>query len=459
MNKFLIGLFSMTLLLSSCEDDITVTKTNESAFQVDNDAVAYLASATGMRGTSLVEFRDQGFAELYLKTTKDVSSDVSVSLTYNEALLTKYNEENNSDYKLFPKELIDLGEPFKLTNGTNTSSKIGIKVKTSDKLASDQTYVIPVETSLASGNVALSETESKHLIFVKDLTKIPSADKASGIKIISCMEVNDTNPLNNLCFTLKGSGKPLFDMVILFSGNINYNNETGEVYVYNNPNVQHILDNREKYLKPLQDRGIKIILGILGNHDRAGISGLSDETARVFAQDVKAVCDAYHLDGIFVDDEYSRYIVPPLPGFIDPGPAGAARLCYEVKKAMPDRLVCAYAIGSTSFLPDVDGVQPGKFVDYGIHDYGIGTDLSESYPGMPRSRMGVYSQEFARYNFTTEEKLEKMRNEGYGAHMIFSMNPLHPYNFHLQKQSMEMVANKLFDDELVYDEKPYEKDW
>ncbi len=118
-----------------------------------------------------------------------------------------------------------------------------------------RTYVIPLKAELASGNVGLSEAESEFLIFVDDLSKIPTADKPSGIKIISCMEVNDTNPLNNLCFTLADSGKPLIDMVILFSANINYNNETGKVFVYNNPNVQHLLDNREKYLKPLQDRG------------------------------------------------------------------------------------------------------------------------------------------------------------------------------------------------------------
>ena len=78
------------------------------------------------------------------------------------------------------------------------------------------------------------------------------------------MEVNDANPLHNLCYTLKESKKYVFDQVILFSGNINYNAEIGEVYNYNNENVQHLLDYKEKYLKPLQEKGMKVILGILG---------------------------------------------------------------------------------------------------------------------------------------------------------------------------------------------------
>lgn len=51
-----------------------------------------------------------------------------------------------------------------------------------------------------------------------------------------------------------------------------------------------------------------------------------------------------------------------------------------------------------------------------------------------------------------------MRNDGYGAHMIFAMDP-YRNNFDRQKQAMESIASKLFDDELVYDGKPYKKDW
>lgn len=272
------------------------------------------------------------------------------------------------------------------------------------------------------------------------------------------MEINDTNPLNNLCFTLKESGKPLVDILILFSANINYNNETGKVYVYNNPNVQHLLDNREKYLKPLQDRGMKVVLGLLGNHDRAGVSNLADETAKVFAQELKVICDSYQLDGIFVDDEYSAYQNPVPVGFVSPSSAAASRLCYEAKQAMPDRLVCAYAYGSTSSLPDIDGHQSGEFVDYGIHDYGGSSDLSSNYPAMPKSGMALYSQEFNRGYWTADSNLENMRNDGYGSHMIFAMDPFRN-NFDRQKQAMESIADKLFDDELVYDEKPYKKDW
>ncbi|GAB7088091.1 BT_3987 domain-containing protein [Marinifilum fragile] len=457
-NLMLAAVLTVMGMFTACDDSIDVTSVDENQYTTSTDAIGYLVDNTGKRETSLVEFRNQGQAEIYLASSKNTETDVVANLKFDAEVLDAYNDENNSDYELFPVDLVSFESDFQLSKGSNKSGKTLVQFTTSDALSAEKTYVIPVRAVVKSGNIKLSEKESVYLIFVKDLSTIPIADKANGIKIISCMEVNDTNPLNNLCFTLKESGKPLIDIVILFSANINYNNETGKVYVYNNPNVQHILDNREKYLKPLQDRGMKIVLGILGNHDRAGVSNLADETAKVFAQELKVVCDSYHLDGIFVDDEYSAYQNPVPPGFVAPSSAAASRLCYEAKQAMPDRLVCAYAYGSTSSLPEIDGHQSGEFVDYGIHDYGRSSDLSSNYPGMPKSRMALYSQEFSRGYWASDSDLESMRNDGYGSHMIFAMDP-YRNNFDRQKQAMESIASKLFDDELVYDEKPYKKDW
>ena len=79
-------------------------------------------------------------------------------------------------------------------------------------------------------------------------------------------EVNDTNPLNALQFRME-DGRYLWNYVCLFAANINYNKETGEIYVFCNPQVQYILDHNEEILQPLRKRGIKVILGLLVNHD------------------------------------------------------------------------------------------------------------------------------------------------------------------------------------------------
>lgn len=443
----------------ACDESIDLAKLDEAPYEVPSEAIGYLVNDRGDRGQGFTDFRDAGTEGILVGLTKAVSSDVTVSFAYDASLLEAYNTANDTDYPLFPASAVTIPEQVIIEKGSKLSGKAEVAFEAVETMEAEKTHVIPIKATLVSGSVKLSDEGANFLIFVDDLSALPTPEKESGIKIISCMEVNDTNPLNNLNFTLKSNGKPLIDMVILFSANINYDNETGRVFVYNNPNVQHILDNREKYSKPLQDRGIQVVLGILGNHDRSGVANLGLEAARQFAQELKVVCDAYQLDGVFFDDEYSSYQNPPPPGFVTPSNAAAARLCYETKMAMPDKLVTVYVYSRTSSLPAVDGQDSGTFIDYGIHDYGGSYDLSPNYPGLPRSGMALYSQEYALNRFTSEANLRRLRDEGYGAHMIFAMDPFRS-NFQWgQLPSMQNLARVLFDDELVYDGKPFPKDW
>lgn len=457
---FTLLLASTGCLFTSCEENIEVGRIDESNYVTSDDLIGYLIDNNGKRAISNVEFRSEGTSEVYLNTTQKAGENCTATIAYDKTVLDAYNAKHDSKYEAFPEASVSISNEGLLTivKGSNTSNKLNVSFKTTEGLSSDKSYVIPIKITAKSGGLKLTTEESNYLIFVKDLTGIPDCNKSTGIKIISCMEVNDTNPLNNLCFTLKKSGKPLVDILIIFSANINYNAETGRVYVSQNENVQHLLDYRTKYLKPLQDRGMKIVLGILGNHDRSGISNLADNTAKAFAQDIKAVCDAFQLDGVFFDDEYSNYQYPAPEGFVNPSSTAASRLCYEVKQAMPNRLVCAYAYSSTSSLPAIEGKTSGTFVDYGIHDYGGSSDLSPNYPGMPKSNMALYSQEFNRGYFTSESNLKRLRDNGYGAHMIFAMDPFRT-NSSRQISAMQSIAKVLFDDELVYDNKPYRKDW
>ena len=404
--------------LAACtNDDIKIGQVDEGNYTVSNEELAFINDINGKRMFTVTEFRNEGSTELFVNVPKKASANSSVTATYDKSVLDTYNANNNSDYEAFPEQHVTFGKEgiITLNAGEIKSSGLKISFTSNGTLSTDKNYVIPLRMKVTSGNFKLAKEDETRLIFVKDLTGLPDCQKESGIKVFSCMEVNDTNPLNNLSFTLKKSGKPLIDVLIIFSANINYDEKTGRVYIYNNENVQAILDKREHYLKPLQDRGMKVILGILGNHDRSG--------------------------------------------FVYPSRQAAARLCYEVKMAQPDRWVIAYAYSTTYGLPAVDGKQSGEFVDYALHDYGQSSDLSREFPGMPKMNMGLHSQEYSRGYWAYESQLIQMRKNGYGSHMIFAMDP-NRWNFEYgQLTSMQRIARAFYDDELVFDGKKYPKDW
>ncbi|WP_202111275.1 BT_3987 domain-containing protein [Sphingobacteruim zhuxiongii] len=460
------GLFSVLgiMALQSCkEEPIAVKKIDETKYEVKGESIGFLAGTDGKVNNSTIEFQSEGSYDVVLQLSKPNAQGVKGTIQYNEETLNAYNSKNGTTFKAFPKALVSLsgnGQVEVKPNGT-TSDPVKVSVKTSNEIDGKETYVIPLSSTLQAGG-ALSQS-SDLLLFVHDLSKVPNTNKSTGIKIISCMEVNDTNPLNNLSLKLKNSNKYLVDMVILFSSNINYDSATGKVKVTHNPNVTHLLANRAKYLKPLQEKGMKVILSILGNHDRSGVANLSDEAAKVFAQEIKVVVDSYGLDGVFFDDEYSAYQYPPPPGFVYPSRSAAARLVYETKKAMPDKLTMVYVYSSTGNFGGSNGIaeaEAGQYVDYALHDYGGSYDLSYNYPGLPKSGWGMSSAEYARGYIPHSSQLENIRKGGYGAHMIFALDP-HRYNFDwLQKPALQDLARILFDDELLIDESQiYTKDW
>ncbi|MHC8949645.1 BT_3987 domain-containing protein [Sphingobacterium hungaricum] len=457
-----LQLLLVLTLFSACKEDvIRLNPLNESDYQVDGAPSVSLLGEDGKTQTSILEFRTLGSYDVSVQLNKPANQNIAGSITYDENVLKEYNEKHGTSYQAYPKDLVTFSGEGKVEIKQNEkmSSAVAIEVKPNPASSGSETYVIPLNSTVPSEN----STFDTFMLFVKDMTKIPSTDKPNGLKVISCMEVNDTNPLNNLAFTLKNSGKLLVDEVILFSSNINYNETTGKVVLTHNPNVTHLLQNKDKYLKPLKDRGMKVILSVLGNHDRSGVANLSEQAAKEFAQELKATCLAYDLDGVFFDDEYSAYQYPVPPGFVSPSNQAAARLVYETKQAMPDKKTMVYVYGRTNYFGGssaLSGIPAGQYVDYALHDYLQSYSLTNNYPELERSGWFLSSGEYARNYYPSPTALRNIKTGGYGGTMIFSLDPNRSNYSFFQLSALRNIAVYMYDDELVVDNsKIYKKDW
>lgn len=439
------------MLLASCSNDIDVATVDESKYDTNVENLAFITDKYGASNCDSLIFSDNGSTDFYVNRNQAASTAASYTIAYDEQVLANYNAEHGTSYQAMPKDLVTIEGNGDIESGKLQSSAVKVSYKTAESLAQGQ-YAIP----LSIQGQSVSKDKGSFILLVNDITKLPNCHKESGLQVVSCMSINTTNPLTNLCFTLKNSGKFFFDQVILFSGNINYNEETGRVYNFNNENVQAVLDYREKYIVPLQQKGMKVILGILGNHDRAALTRLTEEGAKDFAMELKKVMDAYNLDGIFFDDEYST--PGNYPGFEpnDGGGYNVSRLCYYLKQYAPDKLVEVYVYGGTYRLVSVEGHQPGDFCDYAIQDYRRYGDLSSNYPGMPKTGMIQYSSEFAQGRNINAYYSKKIVTDGYGGTMIYALNPLLG---RMYLSAMNDIAQAFYGEEIVYDGKPYEIDW
>ncbi len=471
---FLVALTAFGM--SACDkNEINIGSANTGILDCPDGNVVYVTDGEARGEAAYVEFSGTRTVDLFLKTSKSVDGEVSAVLTYDPEVLAEYNKANGTDYKAFPSARVSLadGGRMSIAQGSLTSGAMGVTFTSDGSLDPHEVMAVPFRVSVTGGQAVSGQTG--YLMLVQDCTAFPGAEKLykgkPGMKIVGVIEVNDVNPLNVAGFTLKESGKQFFDVVVLFSANINFNSQTGRVYISRNENVQALLDQRDKYIKPLQDRGIKVVLGILGNHDLSGISTLGPELARRFAGEVRNVCDAYGLDGVFLDDEYTDYADAAsgrLPGFVAQSRKAASQLAYEIRKAQPSRLLLCYRYLALYGGVEIDGTQPGSVWDYVLNDYWETSDPTSTFAGLRQNQAGTGSWNCSSYNLclpsTSRWKslfsLTGMRDAGYGALMIFNFRCDPGYQHtNIIIKDMNQTAADFWESTLEYDGKWYPKDF
>lgn len=454
-------IFSFCLLcggisLISCEEDISIDKIDETPYGADG-VYCYLQNIAGLQSRVIELYADKNStAQLRVGLTSPADYAVDATLKIDAALLETYNEEHQTDFELLPADLVVAGmdETVTVVPGEKEAAPLDIVIKPDRRLTKGQTYALPLAIASVTDGIKLSVSGNNGYLFLVRMNgDTPSTVKASGIINICYVEVNENNPLNVGEYTMKSTGQPFFDVVFLFSSNINYQDETGKVYVYNNSNVQYLLDNREKYIKPLQDKGIKVCMSILGNHDIVGPANLTPESARLFAGELKSYMDAYGLDGVGFDDEYVYYAYRP--GLTEwPSAEAYGRLCYEVKKVMPDKLLTMYDIGWSTEMGNVaiEGIDIGDIIDYAYHAFynAWAPDGYKHFKGMRKKQWGPYSFYVGE---SGGSKIEEMRAEGYGVNYMYDMRAKN------YQSGFNQVGLKLYDDEVVFSGNIFNKDW
>jgi hypothetical protein len=96
-------------------------------------------------------------------------------------------------------------------------------------------------------------------------------------------------------YILETKKTPYFDYVIIGGAKIMRGSTTA--YVEYPDQVRGILENRNKYIKPLRQKGIKVLLGVSGGNDGVSFGNLTEGEQPLFARACGDACRLYDLDG------------------------------------------------------------------------------------------------------------------------------------------------------------------
>jgi hypothetical protein len=434
---------------------------------VDKDA--YLAATQNVAGvrnsegkalfTTVETTEEETVVEFSLQLNKPAEKVTDAVISVGEAsVIENYNAEHGTSYVALSPENVSIYDEGLVVvfEGESQSDPVEVTITTDEGMSQDVTYAFPLKVTSTTQGV---HSGKDHIVFVKNCKgkKFASSAKPSGIKLFSCMETGSTNPLFHKSFMLERSGLPLFDVVILFSAKIVYDKEECRLKIWNTPAIAGII--QSDVVKQLHDYGMKVIVSILGSDD-AGVAHLTDAACKTFAQEIANYCEAYDLDGVFFDDEYTYSWNHP--GLTNPSRDRAARLCYETKMAMPDKMVTCYIYGRTyGFDKKINGMEPGDFVDYAISDYGS-WDTESGYLGMERNQVSPCSANFAssyaRWT-ATQSNLQRVRNSGYGGFMVYCLTFHVADVWNREMESLRNIARYLYDDTLVFTGEKPEPTW
>lgn len=239
-------------------------------------------------------------------------------------------------------------------------------------------------------------------------------------KGICYVEVNNNNILNAGSYKLQTSNKYLFDVVNIFAANINYDTSRGRAYLYSNNNVTKVLTNAQTYIKPLQDKGMKVLLTILGNHQGAGICNFpTREAAKDFALQLAHTVNTYGLDGIDFDDEYSDY---GNNGTGQPNSSSFVMLVQELRALLPDKIISFYYYGPASSRLSWNGFRVGDYINYSWNAM-YGTFSAPNVPPLTNAQISPAAVWLGNTsNSTTTSLATQTKNGGYGLFLWYDLH-------------------------------------
>ena len=245
-----------------------------------------------------------------------------------------------------------------------------------------------------------------------------AAPRKAGPITVAYVEVNSNSMVNVGKYALAQGGGNVFDIGVIFAANINYDTAAKSAYLYFNPNVQNVLGNVSTQVRPLQAKGIKVMLSVLGNHQGAGFANFpSRQAAAAFAKQLSDTVTKYGLDGIDFDDEYSEY---GNNGTGQPNAGSFVHLVTALRAAMPTKLISLYNIGPSASRLSYGGTDITSKFNYAWNPY-YGT-WGVPNIALPKSGLSPAAVQIAATSTSTAASLaQRTVSGGYGVYLTYNL--------------------------------------
>lgn len=404
-------------LLSACSEEFIALETgklpDEASFATLKSS---MRSAHSFSGVTIVDIfaQEEGeepeitaIDELVLTLSKPAPTDLTAEIVIGSEFSAEYNAEverrNQQRIGYFrkcdvivdgymtafvPSDNLQMNAKITIGAGKTSSEKIGISISNA-MLDPETIYSLPLTIKLSDGSSTLLLTKLEYIISVDKLSvKIdnPYCETTGKIEMnqelftVLYLNVEEYQPqaANVLTYMRTHMDEGYLQKHYTLAGNIvnlrpstvGYAPESQRVIFSLSPDLNYVLENSARYIRPLQAAGRKVCICIQGGGKGIGFCNMSDAQIEDFTDQVKTVIETYGIDGINLRDEGSAY---GKEGFPPMNTTSYPKLIKSLREALPGKLLTLVDKEEpTEYFHDAalcGGIEVGKYIDYAWHGY------------------------------------------------------------------------------------------
>lgn len=418
--RSLLFALPFAVLLSACSEEFIALETGKLPDEASFATVkSSMRSGHSFSGLTIIDIFAQEkdeepqttvIDELVLTLNKPASKDLTAEIVIGGEFSAEYRAEverrnqqayaywrklggnyTKTEYKsdFFPTANLQISaETVTVKAGKTDSDKIAIKLSNKE-LDPETIYSLPLTIVLSDDNGTVIKSE--YIIAVDKLsvtvdngyvnTKEKIEEMNQELFTVLYLNVEEYQPqaanvlvyereymdeahMRHTEYTLAGN------VVNLRPSTVGYVPESQRVIFSLSPDLNYVLENSARYIRPLQAAGRKVCICIQGGGKGIGFCNMSDAQIEDFTAQVKNVVESYGIDGINLRDEGSGY---GKEGFPAMNTTSYPKLIKSLREALPDKLLTLVDKEEpTEYFHDATlcgGVEVGKYIDYAWHGY------------------------------------------------------------------------------------------
>lgn len=366
--------------------------------------------------------------KFYCFQTREAENSFSVTAAVDAEKVDEWNKAHDTNFALFPGTAT-ISDEGRMTIETGTRRSALISVSISPVGVAGGTYLLPVSISAENMEFAPENRTLYYLVSVRTPYKDDyPVDTELGLSVVY-LNTKEYQPLLVDAVTAEKWDMletfdiewthSYFNIVNLRTVQIGLDETSGRAMLLLNSDIRWVLDQADKYIRPLQDKGRKVCISIEGNGSGLGFCNLTDAQIADFVSQVKAVVDNYPIDGINLWDRNAGYGKEGMPAM---NTTSYPKLIKALREALGnDKLLTVTDHKEpTEYFWDTEatgGIAVGEYIDYAWSGYmsnseGInivdpwdqgGNYVSTKYPrkpiaGFTREKYGIVGIPFRAVN-------------------------------------------------------------